>query len=133
MSVFHDTVASSDAIEKLKVELTSTSEPHRSHFLSVIFEPFRSFAGDSFSGSRVTVCDLLQAQADDRSSTCATILRWHSMPNILAPASMKFLPESKMMPSLPSFARCHCRIVRGQIAFVNFILMRWLDPRTLDL
>ena len=37
MSVFHETVASSDATDKLKVELTSTSEHQRSYFLSVIF------------------------------------------------------------------------------------------------
>ena len=50
MSVFHGSAASSDATDKLKVEL------NRSYFLSVIFEPFRSFVGDRFSGSRVTTC-----------------------------------------------------------------------------
>ena len=56
MPVLHDSVASYDATDKLKVELTSTSEPQRSYFLAVIFESFRSFAGDPFSGSRVTTC-----------------------------------------------------------------------------
>lgn len=48
MSVLHDTVASYDAADKLKVELTNTSEPRRRSFLSVIYAPFRSFAGDVF-------------------------------------------------------------------------------------
>ena len=50
MSVLHDTVPSDDATDKLKA---NTSEPRRRSFLSVIFAPFRSFAEDRFSGSRV--------------------------------------------------------------------------------
>ena len=46
MSVFHDTVASYDATDKLKVELSNTCEPRRRSFLSVICAPFRSFVGD---------------------------------------------------------------------------------------
>ena len=46
MSVLHDTVASYDATDKLKVELTNTSESRRRSFSSVIFAPFRGFAGD---------------------------------------------------------------------------------------
>ena len=49
MSVLHDTVASYDAADKLKVELTNTSEPRRRSFLSVIYAPFRSFAGGRVS------------------------------------------------------------------------------------
>ena len=45
MSVLHDTVASHDTTDKLKVELTNTSRPRRRAFLSVIHAPFRSFAG----------------------------------------------------------------------------------------
>ena len=45
MSVLHDIVASCDATDKLKVELTNASEPRRRSFLSVVFAPFRSFAG----------------------------------------------------------------------------------------
>ena len=46
MSVLHDSVDSYDATDKLKVELVDTSEPRRRSFLSVIYAPFRSFAGD---------------------------------------------------------------------------------------
>ena len=45
MSVLHDTVASHDTTDKLKVELTNISKPRRRSSLSVIYAPFRSFAG----------------------------------------------------------------------------------------
>ena len=56
--VLHDTVASDDATHKLKVQLTNISKPRRRSSLSVISAPFRSFAGDRFSGSRVTPCSM---------------------------------------------------------------------------
>ena len=46
MSVLHDTVATYDATAKLKVDSTNTSKPRRRSSLSVIYVPFRSFAGD---------------------------------------------------------------------------------------